>query len=255
MRLALPLLATFASLTFAGTALAQSDDFNDGTIGPQWSLVVDDPASLNLAETGGRLVVTATTGGNANNDALYLSNGPSGFRLSTTADFSLSIDYRFSQPAASAGSGAALGLVFGIGRDLDGTDSAAVGYGYATVGPVTLGASAFGYRVDDVQTTSAPGFSAANTGTATLSYAAAGDLLTATLPGVAPYTLAGTVRGVWGADAVYVSFGARGSGLATSGGGATLDNFTINSGTVVPVPEPTFAAFVSMGLLALRRRR
>ena len=59
-----------------------------------------------------------------NTDALYLSNGSSGFTLSTADDLSIAIDYSFTSFVSSV-DGGALGLVFGVGRDLDGTDSAA----------------------------------------------------------------------------------------------------------------------------------
>ena len=248
------LAAVGLALVVARPAAAQSDDFNDGIIGPQWSLVVDDPANLNVAETGGRAVVTSTTGGSPTNDALYLSDGPNGFRLSTASDFSMQIDYRFSTPAGTAGNGSAVGLVFGVGRDLDGTDSAAVGYGYATVFGQTVGSTAFAFRTDDNQSTPQTNFAAPNNGTLTVSYDAAADLLTATDGAAMPFTLANTVRGVWGADSLYVSFGARGSGIATPSGGATLDNFVINSGVIVPVPEPVSVGFAAVALLALRRR-
>ena len=256
MRLTIPLFAVFASLPFAPAAFAQSDDFNDNAVGPQWSLVVDDPANLNIAETGGKAVITATTGGQSNNDALYLSNGPSGFKLSTATDFSMSIDYNFASRGGTAGLSPALALVFGVGRDLDGTDSAAVGYGYATVLPnVTVAAGVFAFRSDDVQSPPQANLAFPSSGTLTVSYDAAADVLTATGGNALPFTLASTVRGVWGADSLYVSFGARGSGVATPAGGATLDNFVINSGTVIPVPEPAAAGVLCLGLLALRRRR
>ena len=250
----LPVLAALLPLCLSAAAFAQSDDFDDGVVGPQWSLVVDDPANLTLAETGGKLVVTSTTGGDANDDALYLSDGPAGFRLSTAGDFSMQIDYRFTAPAATNGNGSAVGLVFGVGRDLDGTDSAAVGYGYATAFGLTAGSGAFAFRSDDVQSPTQPNFAAPNSGTLTMSYDAANDLLTATAGGGAAFTLANAVRGVWGADALYVSFGARGSGLQTPAGGATLDNFLVTSGVVIPVPEPAATGGVALALLALRRR-
>ena len=256
LRPILPFLAA-AGLTLgvARAASAQSDDFDDGLVGPQWSLVVDDPANLNIAETGGKAVVTATTGGSPNNDALYLSNGPGGFRLSTASDFAMQIDYRFPAPAASAGNGSAVGLVFGVGRDLDGTDSAAVGYGYATAFGLTAGSAAFAFRSDDAQSPTQTNFAAPNNGTLTLNYDADADVLSASVGGGVPFTLADTVRGVWGADALYVSFGARGRGIATPAGGASFDNFLVTSGVVVPVPEPAAAGPLALALLAARRRR
>ena len=255
LRPILPFLAAAGlALGVARAASAQSDDFNDGLVGPQWSLVVDDPANLNIVETGGQAVVTATTGGDANNDAIYLSNGPSGFKLSTASDFSLSIDYSFPSQAGTAGLAPGLALVLGVGRDLDGTDSAAVGYGYATVLPnVTVAAGVFAFRSGDVQSPPQANLLFPSSGTLTMSYDAAADLLSSTAGDALPFTLADTVRGVWGAGSLYVSFGARGSGIQTPAGGATLDNFLVTSGVIVPVPEPALLSVVALGLLAPRR--
>ena len=235
-------------------AQAQSDDFNGVGISPQWQLLVDDPVALNLVQSDGRLNLLGTTGGVPQNDALYLSNGAAGFRLSTASDFSIQIDYSFPSVGPSAGQGSQLALAFGIGRDLDGTDSAAVAFGYADTGFGILGALTFGYRIDDVQTLGTPDPTRPPTGTLFITYNAASDLL-ALGDGTRTYTLDDTVAAIWQADSVYVSFGGRGAGLATGSGDATLDNFVINQGTVIPIPEPgTLALLIPFMLLGRRRR-
>lgn len=133
-----------ALLALAAPAIAQSDDFNDQAPGPQWSLIVDQPAALDLVETGGSLSILGQTSGVATNDALYLSNGLQGFRLSTSTDFAIQLDYNFSAVQASAGPGSQLALVFGVGRDLDGTDSAAVAYAIGDTGLGLAGGLGFG---------------------------------------------------------------------------------------------------------------
>ncbi|MEM6853319.1 MAG: hypothetical protein AAF593_02820, partial [Planctomycetota bacterium] len=54
---------------------AQSDDFNDNAVGPTWTLVRDDPGTINVTETNGRVEASALSQPNPNVDAIYLSNG------------------------------------------------------------------------------------------------------------------------------------------------------------------------------------
>lgn len=235
-----------------------ADNFNDNTRGPEWTLVQDD-ASLALAEQNARLEVLASSPTSPNTDALYLSNGPAGFRLSTSSDFAIAIDYNFGSFNGSVVNGA-LGLVFGIGRDLDGTDSAAIGFGYTNIGIGNFAAVTVGTRTDDVQTTTPIGLGGPSSGTFLISYNAAGDDLTLAVEGspATTFTLPDTVRTIWGADDLFVSFGARGSGFTTVSGQAYLDNFNVRSGTVV-VPEPASLSILALGgggaLLRRGRRR
>jgi hypothetical protein len=84
------------------------------------------------------------------------------------------------------------------------------------------------HRTDNVQSTDATRFAAPSAGTFLISYDAAGDDLSLGLDGQPPaYVLADTVRGVWSADDLLVSFGARGSGFTTTSGQATLDDFVV----------------------------
>ena len=241
-------------LILAGAAHAQSDDFDDGVTGPQWSLVIDQPGTLDLAESGGSLSILGQTSGAASNDALYLSNGPDGFRLSTAADFAIQLDYDFAAVQASAGAGAQLALAFGVGRDIAGTDSAAIAYAIADTGAGLVGALGFAWRTDNVQTNGLPDLTRPATGTFFITWSAADDLLRLG-DGTRTYSLENTVLGAWGADALFVSFGGRGAGLQTLAGDATLDDFLVSAGSVVAVPEPsTFLLLPGVALLVLRRR-
>ncbi|MFT3785983.1 MAG: hypothetical protein QM770_07435 [Tepidisphaeraceae bacterium] len=231
------------------------DDFNDGVMAPQWSAIIDSPATLLLNESSGRLNVIASSPP-PNSDAIYLSNGSSGFRLSTTSDFDIRVDYSFLAATAPGAFNSA--VVFGLGRDLDGTDSAAIGYarGATLIGSLPFAANGLvvAHRTDDVQTTDLFTLSNADTGTFVLQYHAAGDDLAFGRLGETPlFILNDTVRTVWGADDLYVSLGGRGQGATISSGNAWLDNFQIVSGVTV-VPEPTTLAAASVALIALRRR-
>lgn len=246
------------ALLLAGTpapaATAYDDDFSDGVRGTQWSAVTDNAGRLNVAEQNGRLELLSAGGGSPNDDALYLST----FRLSTATDFTIRLDYSFTNYASAGAAGTALGLVFGVGRDADGTDSAAIGQGFGTIdffgAPITGPAATVGYRTDNVPTDPAPVVSPNLIGTFEIRYDAAGDDLTLLrVGGGVSLTLADTVRTVWLAEALLVSFGGRGDGTVTTSGQAFVDNFTIVSGSVVPEPAClTAAAIAGYGL---RRRR
>ena len=240
-----------AAAPVARAASAVDDDFSDGMIGPQWSLLQDNPA-LSLSEQNGRLEVLSAPGGDSADDALYLSH----FRLSTAADFSVALDFDFPSFQSDGGFGSTLGLDFGVGRDLAGTDSAAIALGRA--GGINLPAAlVIAHRTDDAQTTDfGPTLQLLTAGTFLLSYDAADDDLSIGLDGQPPlFTLADTVRGAWGADSLYVSFGARGSGFTTASGDASLDNFAVRSGSLVNVPEPGAVGLVGLAAVGFVRRR
>jgi hypothetical protein len=152
--------------------------------------------------------------------------------------------------------GSLLGVVFGVGRDLDGTDSAAIGYFYSRQNlgiPVTVGGIGIGHRTDDVPSEDAAAL-AGTGGTFVISYDAAGDDLSFKVDGGSTlFTLQDTVQTIWGADDLLVSFGARGHGFATQSGDAYLDNFVVRSGTIIP--EPASLGLLMLAPLALRRRR
>lgn len=240
---------------------AISDNFNDNAPGLQWSVIEDQPGQLDLIEQNQRLELIATDPAQPYYDAIYLSSGPAGFRLSTAADFHITIDYNFTDPTGDGGVGEALALVFGVGRDPDGTDSAAVGMGWGTTeflgSPVTGPAALVAYRTDDSAAEGDRLLFAPTSGTFEVLYDALGDDLTLGLQGQSfSYTLQDTVRAVWGANSLLASFGGRGEGFTTVSGEAWLDNFTLVTGQTLPIPEPASLALLSLGAaIGLTRRR
>ncbi|MEM7625580.1 MAG: hypothetical protein AAF333_08130 [Planctomycetota bacterium] len=241
----LPGSVAAAAAFVVGQAAATSsfdDGFSDGAAGPQWSIIADSPIELSLAETGGQLQVLAASPALATTDALYLSNGPEGFTLATDADFRITLDYSFvGFDAGNASVGDLLGVTFGVGRDLDGTDSAAIGFAVSRqlVGPFAIDGTALGeaHRIDDVQTENILNLLGPTSGTFDITYDASGDDLTLGVDSFT-FTLEDTVRTVWDADDLFVSFGARGNGFSLNPGDAALDNFTIVEGHVLPACTP-----------------
>lgn len=250
----------FVALGHSGLAASIYDDsFASSGVSSQWSTLTDNPGVLDLVQQSGRLEAIANAPVSINDDALYLSNGAAGFRLSTTSDFEITLGYDFTQVSANGPTGTAMTLVFGVGRDLDGFDSAAIGYGFVSTdllgSPIVLPGLGGAYRTNDVQTESPLGFGASS-GTFRIVYDSVGDVLTLG-DGALSYSLTDVVRapGAWNADSLYVSMGVRGNGFTLNSGDASLDNFSVVSGTVLPIPEPTPSVLCLGGLLLLVGRR
>lgn len=230
----------------------QSDQFDDNVLGPQWTLVEDSPSTLNVIEQNQRVEVIANDPPSANIDAIYLSDVS--FRMSTAADFELAIDYVYNTPTGIGSAGDAIGLVFGIGRDLDGTDSAAVTRGKGNTGFGLFSSNAVVWRVDDAQSTDFGVAGPGDSGTMVIRYESATDDLYLGFDGFSLFLLDDLVVGQWAADAVFISFGARGEGFVINSGEAYFDNFVVNDGTIL-IPEPATAGLLGIAALALLSRR
>jgi hypothetical protein len=251
----LALLVVAATCADAQISVPFLDDFNDNSIAAEWDVIEDAPAQLTILEQNGRVELIAPNSTNPTNDALFISNGTNGFRLLTSSDFEIRLSYSFAS-FDSFTVGNAFALVLGVGRDLpDGTDSAAVGFGYVgttIIGPTAVPGASVQYRVDDVPS-SPVGFVAPTSGNFVITYTNATDRLSLGIEGASSVNLDGIVRGTWDADDVYVSFGGRGSGFVTDSGDAWLDNFEIISGS--PIPEPSTALLAGIAAVALFLRR
>jgi hypothetical protein len=257
MRAAISICLVLFCLCAAAQAGAFDDDFSGAGFSSQWMYLADSPSELWLSQTNGVAEVGTNGGTDPANDALLLSDPMAGFVISTAQDFTMTVDFQFARTQWT-GTGT-LSMTFGIGADLNGENSAAVGYTQSSDATLQDGVSV-AYRIDDVQTSVPLGFAYGDVddnGTFTIHYDAAGDDLTfittqsLTLfgnPTSSSWTLEDTVRGIWGADTVFAALGARGAGINVADGSATFDNFTFT-------PEPTSLTLLGLGAMALLRRR
>ena len=194
--------------------------------------------------------VRSAGAGSAANDAIYLSNGPAGFMLKTDSDFTITIDYAVT---SFSGTGS-IALDLGVGKDLDGQNSAAVGFVVSSDPFMNHGLGA-AVRINDVETAIPINYVAVS-GTLLVQYEAASDTLTLGLnDGLNFHRVADVVRNTWNADTLWVSFGARGQGLVLYSSQAILDNLSV-SGHISDIPEPATLSMVLMGcILAVAKSR
>jgi hypothetical protein len=210
-----------------------------------------------VVEQNQRAEVISTGAAGAADDALYLSDGPNGYALSTAVDFEIQIDLTVSFLTLAGSAGDAFAFQFGVGTDVAGDNAAAIGWGLAVL-PGNLVQSSMFHVTDTGGTRTGPTPIAAvgipSTLTFEIAYDASNDQLHLGLDGQSPLaTYPGLVDGTWNADELLFSFGARGNGLAFSSGDAYFDNFQIVSGRLVP--EPTSMALIGLGGIALLARR
>lgn len=241
------------------------EDFNDNSQSTMWTKVEDDPSKASVSETNQQLEVYSHSAVTYNADALYLSNGPTGFALSTASDFQIRIDYNFGSTSSTSASGETTlaNVNFGLGTDVSGVDSLAIGYGFGGQNPIIVNGFFAAYRVANVQSSPSFSGSASTSGTFYISYDASGDTIylsnTGYGAGNALVTYDDIVQAQWGASEVLVSFGGRYQRAVTNDTNTWLDNFVIDQGDVSPVPEPGTLALLACGGLAmagaLRRRR
>src|SRR3954464_14612063 len=100
-------LAVIGALVLArGAHALPADNFDDNARATTWTEIEDNAALLSIAEQNARLEATSSKASAFDLDAIYFSDGPGGFALSTAQNFQMRISYDLSAPlAAGATSG------------------------------------------------------------------------------------------------------------------------------------------------------
>ena len=220
-----------------------SDNFNDNSMDTSlWSLYQESPAIVWLDESNQRLELRST--GTHNDEyADYYANA---WDFLLTDDFSLRIDFKHDQipPAIPGDQDWDFSVHLGLAKDWDNDVFLEAGYGVD--GPTT--AHSFFYCatiVDGYEDPKGEVDKVTDYGTLYISYDADNDELYLSYTGYwatnAWVTIPGLLQGEWDASFVFPYIGGWSDGVAIDSGNAYLDNFVVDSGTivytnVVPVP-------------------
>jgi len=238
-----------------------SDNFDDNLRDTSlWSLYEEDPSNVWLDETNQRLEMRSTTIP-AHATALYFANG---WGLSTADDFSFKTDFHNSFTSSThAWAQVMLGLAKGSDPTTVRENNARIEAAWET-GKIPPEIFNYGWSVEGAESNNEiPRGS--DDGTLYLSYDASVDELYLSHTGYwktsAWYTIAGVLQGTWGGGAVSPCLGGEVDwGAAIDSGDAYLDNFVVDSGTVVsvsviPAPGAILLGSIGLGLIGWMRRR
>lgn len=245
--------------TSAAYAVLPSDNFDDNSINTSmWNLYEEDHSNAWLDENHQRLEMRST-GAAGEFIAVYVANG---WGLSTAADFSFKADFHNSFTTGDVNTWATVMLGLGKGSDLAtiagnnaGVEAAWNRWGEGDEPPYTC--FDYFYSTDGNEIWSDHGTRDSNDGTLYVSYDTVVDELYLSHTGYgeddASATISGVLQGEWGADIITPFIGGDVENVALASGEAYLDNFVVESGTYVP--EPATICLLSLGTLALLRKR
>jgi hypothetical protein len=236
-------VALMVITTSAAYAALPSDNFNDNSRNTSmWNLYEEDNSEAWLDETSARLEFRSTASAD-DLAALYISNN---WGLLTTSDFSFKVDFHYSSTVSSS-------VLLGVAKDEANDVWLEAGYrdgsAYfcwdAIVGDSVIDANEKLRSSDD--------------GILYISYDESEDELYVSDIGYwstdAWGILPGLVDGAWGADVVGLLLGGS-SGDADAAlppDVAYLDNFVVDSGTIIP--EPATIILLGFGSLLFSRNR
>ena len=206
-------------------ASAIEDNFNDNSRGPLWQLYEEDPDNCWVEETNQRLELRANAGV-SDFVAGYVSNR---WRLDTGDDFSLKVDFHYSLESWADG-----WVFFCLLPSLTDPRSKHVAIDAGCDDYTRY----FWYEMVDVSYMEEDGVPrTSDYGTLYISYNSAADELYLSYTGYgsanAWITVPGLLKGRWTGDPVYVGIGGGSEYLSVGSGKAYLDNFILESGTVI----------------------
>ena len=246
-------------LTTSVSHALPSDNFNDNSIDTSlWNLYQDSPTILWLDETNQRLELLST---GVHNEA-YADYYANAWGFSTTNDFSFRVDFQHGQipPAISGDTNWDFSVHLGLGKDWDNNVFLEAGYGVYQVND----SHSFFYSatlINGSEVEKGEKDKTTDFGTLYMSYDANKDELYLSDTGYwatdAWITVPGLLQGTWGGNTVFPYIGGWSDGVVLNSGDAYLDNFIVDSGTVVPVPTAVILGSIGLTLSGwlLKRKR
>lgn len=210
-----------------------ADDFGDGQAEPLWWISEPYPEHMWIQETEGRLEVQATEE-IEDSHAAYVSNG---WRLDTTSDFALRVDFHFAK-LTTGDSWVFVALLPSLTPGDDEPVARNIGFEAGCINDQPF----YQYEVmNDALDREESKPRLADDGTLYLSYSADTDELYLSDTSYGKTNAWKTVRGLLGAQwetgPVYVALGGGSDHVALETGDAYLDNFVINAGVLVPTDD------------------
>ncbi len=246
-------LLLMAVTTSVAYAALKSDDFNDTSRDTSmWNLYEDNHSKAWLNETGGRLEFRSTA--DADNGANYIANG---WGLLPTNDFSLKIDFHHISTSGPLNSDSCVYLaLIGDGSNYLTLEAGCYENNEGTHPYFYHERGIAGLNGDDFEIDQEEKVRTIDDGTLYISYDVSEDKLYLSYAGywaTNEWITIENFQDQWGSGIVipYISGWADGRELAS--GDAYLDNFVVDSGTIVP--EPATIAIFAIGAIFFRKIR
>jgi hypothetical protein len=229
------------TVTTSVAAALPSDNFNDNSRNTSmWNLGEMDPCNVWLDETNQRLELRSTSVAEVwHAGAAYVANG---WGFLPTDNFSFRVDFHNSFTSNSIGREWWVSVVLGLckeGSDLAATseNNVEIQAGWASEWDVNGMAFDYSYAINSPDVTDNLIPRSSTDGTLYISYDAGADALYLSSTGywdTNGFILTGLLKGTW--EGVVVSpllGGSRNGQLAVNSGDAYLDNFIVDSGTII----------------------
>lgn len=218
-----------------------SDNFDDNSRDASlWNCYEDNPSNAWLEETNGRLEFQSIVEGD-DVAAFYYSNG---WGLSLAENFSLKIEFHHKLDDFEAYNDTSVS--FGLG--IDSENSIIIGAGYFD----DLSDLWYELTTDDEDVEGDFIERTIETGFFYISYDASDEELYLSTTGYGQDDAWVTIEGslLWDAQVLGIFFGGDSSISTLNSGDAWLDNFVIDSGSAVFIPEPATICLLAFGSLA-----
>jgi hypothetical protein len=204
-------------------AALPSDNFNDNTMGSLWTYYTEDVSKTWLQETNQRLELRAINS-LIQNRAAYVST----WAFDTSTLFTMKINFHYNRIDAGTA-----GVILGIASDYNSTILIEAGYD----GPSATSFFLYQTEVDDITIDFAWEPRTTSDGILYISYDPNIDAVYLSNTGYgmanAKHTVTGVVQNQWKAKRVLFWFGGHAASTTINSGDAYLDNFVVDSATIV----------------------